>query len=131
MSWAVGMTFEPVVKPPITRELLAQYADASGDRNPVHLDEAFATAAGFPTVIVHGMLSMAFLADFVETQVAGSRYRVRRFKTRFRRVLFPGDVLRCEGTVRRALPGGGWLVAVSAIDQKGKVAVDGEAEVVP
>jgi acyl dehydratase len=131
MSWAVGMTFEPVEKPPITRELLAQYADASGDRNPVHLDDAFATSAGFPTVIVHGMLSMAFLADFVETQVAGSRYRVRRFKTRFRRVTFPGDALRCEGKVRQALPGGGWLVAVSAINQKGEVAVDGEAEVVP
>lgn len=131
MSWTVGMAFEPVQKSPITRELLAEYADASGDRNPVHLDDAFATSAGFPTVIVHGMLSMAFLADFVETTVAGTSYRVRRFKTRFRRVTFPGDALRCEGKVRQALPDGGWLVSVAAVNQRGEVTVDGEAEIVP
>ncbi len=131
MTWSEGMTFAAVEKPPITRDLLAQYADASGDRNPVHLDDAFATSAGFPSVIVHGMLSMAFLADFVEATIAGTPYRVRRFKTRFRRVTFPGDALRVEGKVRKSLADGGWLVAVSAVNQKGEVTVDGEAEVVP
>ena len=43
----------------IDRALLKQYADASGDQNPIHQDEAFAKSVGLPDVIAHGMLTMA------------------------------------------------------------------------
>ena len=41
----------------INRRLLVEYADASGDQNPIHQDEAFAKSVGLPDVIAHGMLS--------------------------------------------------------------------------
>lgn len=50
-----------LVTPPVTRAMLALYAGASGDHNPIHIDSDAAVAAGLDDVIAHGMLSMAFL----------------------------------------------------------------------
>ena len=49
----------------ITRADLVAYAAASGDQNPIHQDEAVATAVGLPGVIAHGMLTMALAARAV------------------------------------------------------------------
>ena len=50
---------------PITRSMLAEYADASGDNNELHLSDAAAQRAGHPEVIAQGMLSMAFVGRWV------------------------------------------------------------------
>jgi acyl dehydratase len=54
----------------LDRALLKQYADASGDQNPIHQNEEFAVSVGLPNVIAHGMLTMAlvgkYLSDFAE-----------------------------------------------------------------
>ena len=49
----------------VNRALLKQYADASGDQNPIHQDEAFAKSVGLPDVIAHGMLTMALVGKYV------------------------------------------------------------------
>ena len=54
----VGMTLPEKVFY-IDRALLKAYADASGDQNPIHQNEAFALSVGLPNVISHGMLTMA------------------------------------------------------------------------
>lgn len=131
MSWGVGQPLKAVVKPAITREQLVEYAEASGDKNPIHLDEAFAKEAGFPSVIVHGMLSMAFLADVVGANFPEHAYRLVRMKTRFRKVTFPGDVLTCDGKVKSVTPEGRLVVSLAATNQKGELTTDGEAEVAP
>ena len=66
----------------IDRELLKQYADASGDQNPIHQDEAFAKSVGLPDVIAHGMLTMALVGKFVSDWAGGSS-AVKEFSTRF------------------------------------------------
>ncbi len=66
----------------IDRELLKKYADASGDQNPIHQDEAFAKSVGLPDVIAHGMLTMALAGKFVSDWAGGSS-AVREFSTRF------------------------------------------------
>jgi acyl dehydratase len=129
MAWAVGQSLEQLKKPSLTREQLKAYAAASGDNNPIHLEEAFAKAAGFPSVIVHGMLSMAFQADHLQSNFPPDRYRVKRLKARFRKVTYPGDVLQCEGVVRKVLPDGGLVVSLLTRNQNGEVTSDGEAEV--
>ena len=55
----VGQTFSAVVAENLTRTQIVQYAGASGDYNPLHTDEVFATqVAGYPGVFAHGMLTM-------------------------------------------------------------------------
>ena len=49
----------------INRELLVAYANASGDQNPIHQDEAFAKSVGLPDVIAHGMLTMALAGKYL------------------------------------------------------------------
>ena len=54
-----GQTFEAVVAENLSRTQIVQYAGASGDYNPLHTDEVFATqVAGYPSVFAHGMLTM-------------------------------------------------------------------------
>ena len=45
-----------------TKEQIAAYAEASGDHNPIHLDDDFARSVGLPGLIAHGMLQMGLLA---------------------------------------------------------------------
>ncbi len=66
----------------INRDLLKQYADASGDQNPIHQDEAFAKSVGLPDVIAHGMLTMALAGKYISDWVGGSQ-TVKEFAARF------------------------------------------------
>src|SRR5580692_1057890 len=106
MNHRVGEELRTLVKPAFTREHLKDYAEASGDKNLIHLDEEFARQSGFPSVIVHGMLSMALIADQVLFNFPENEFWVRRLKSRFRKVTFPGDELICGGSVRKVLEDG-------------------------
>jgi acyl dehydratase len=66
----------------IDRALLKQYADASGDQNPIHQDEAFAKSVGLPDVIAHGMLTMALAGKYI-SDWAGGTQNVKEFSARF------------------------------------------------
>src|ERR1700737_1509144 len=82
----------------VTVEQIRQYAEASGDRNPIHLDDGFARSAGLPGVIAHGMLMMAFANQMV-TDWLGDRSLLKRLQGRFARMVLPGDDGTCSGTV--------------------------------
>lgn len=100
---APGTTLEPITRGPISRSQIARFAAATGDFNPIHTDEAFAQKVGFPSVIAHGPLTLAFL-----TQALGHNFgpeRVRTVAAQFRAPILPGDTLRVEGTVTEV--GGG------------------------
>jgi meromycolic acid (3R)-3-hydroxyacyl-[acyl-carrier protein] dehydratase HadB len=82
----------------VTVEQIRQYAEASGDRNPIHLDESFARSAGLPGVIAHGMLTMAFANQMV-TDWLGNRSLLKSLHGRFAGMVVPGDAVTCSGTV--------------------------------
>jgi acyl dehydratase len=82
---------------PITRTDIVRYQGASGDMNPIHHDEGFARDAGFPTVFSVGMLQAGLLATFATDWLGAAN--VRRFATRFREQVWPGDTLVCSGVV--------------------------------
>ncbi|MBO0854087.1 MAG: hypothetical protein J2P18_10000 [Nocardia sp.] len=82
---------------PLTRTDFVRYQGASGDFNPIHHDENFAKAAGFPTVFSVGMLQAGYLATYV-TEIFGPA-NIRRFTVQFREQVWPDDVLACTGTV--------------------------------
>jgi acyl dehydratase len=74
----------------INRALLVAYANASGDQNPIHQDEAFAKSVGLPDVIAHGMLTMALTGKYL-SDVAGSQ-NVIEFSAKFiKPVVVPSD----------------------------------------
>ncbi len=66
----------------IDRALLKQYADASGDQNPIHQNEEFAVSVGLPNVIAHGMLTMALVGKYV-SDFAGGSAKVIEYSARF------------------------------------------------
>jgi acyl dehydratase len=73
-----------------TKEQIAAYAAASGDHNPIHLDDDFARSVGLPGVIAHGMLQMG-IAVTVAAEAAGGGDRLRRVVCRFAGMVVPGD----------------------------------------
>ncbi len=98
---AIGQELTPLVKPPITLEQLRRYAEASGDNNPIHLDAEAAHRVGLDSVIAHGMLSMAFLGQFVNQQIADvPGARIAELKVRFTNMVRLGDTLTCLGRVK-------------------------------
>ncbi|MDQ6691141.1 MAG: MaoC family dehydratase N-terminal domain-containing protein [Candidatus Dormibacteraeota bacterium] len=102
----------------VTREQITAYAAASGDRNPIHLDDEFARSVGLPGVIAHGMLGMAQLANFV-VQWAGDHRRLRLLRCRFAGIVRPGDVISFSGQASEVRDG---LVQLelSAKNQRGE-----------
>jgi acyl dehydratase len=88
----VGDTREETVVDDLTRTQLVMYAGASGDYNPLHSDEVFATqVAGFPGVFAHGMLTMALTGRALTDWVGEDR--LLTFGVRFRGQVWPGDTL--------------------------------------
>jgi acyl dehydratase len=86
---SVGDVVGPVTVP-VGRETLVAYANASGDQNPIHQDEAFARSVGLPDVIAHGMLTMA-LGGRVVTDWAGDPGAVVEYGVRFTRPVVVAD----------------------------------------
>lgn len=89
----------PEVRHTFTREEIAGYAEASGDRNPIHLDDEFARRVGLPGVIAHGMLQMGLLANVAVAAAGGDPSRVRRLSVRFAGMVEPGDEVVFGGEV--------------------------------
>src|SRR5881398_1879615 len=98
MGWNVGDTHETVVVDHLKRTQIVQYAGASGDYNPLHTDEVFATkVAGYPTVFAHGMLTMGMTGTLLTDTVGDGR--LTRFGGRFTSQVWPGDTLKAVATV--------------------------------
>jgi len=123
----VGDELPPLVKSPVDRVQIARYAGASGDFGPLHVDEPFAKNAGFPSVLVPGMLAMGFLGELAVEWLRGAR--PRRFTSRFVKIIWPGDVITSRGRVadRRFEEGGRYLVDIElwAENQRGELVVRG------
>ena len=115
-----GQALPPLTKH-VTVEQIRQYAEASGDRNPIHLDESFARSAGLPGVIAHGMLTMAFANQMV-TDWLGDRSLLKSLHGRFAGMVVPGDDVTCSGTVASKDDGARRVVIVSGLLQSGDVA---------
>ena len=100
-----GQTFSAVVVEDLKRTQIVQYAGASGDYNPLHTDEVFATqVAGYPSVFAHGMLTMGMTSRMVTDLVGDGR--LLTFGGRFTSQVFPGDDLTVTATVVAVRAGG-------------------------
>lgn len=93
--WNVGDELGERTLPPIRREQLRLYAEASGDHNPIHLSDEAAEAAGLPGVIAHGMLTVATMGLLFSPHLEYGH--VKTFRSRFSGMVTPGDALTVGG----------------------------------
>jgi acyl dehydratase len=93
-----GMELGEVVLGPIERLDIVRYAGASGDFNPIHIDEGYAKRTGAPTVFAMGMLPAGYLAHALSDWFGGPHH-LRRYKVRFTTRVWPGDEIVCTAKV--------------------------------
>jgi acyl dehydratase len=126
---AVGDTHEAIVVEDLKRTQIVQYAGASGDFNPLHTDELFATAAaGNPSVFAHGMLTMGMTGKMLTDWVGADR--VTHFGGRFTGQVWPGDTLTAVATVQaiREEDSEHFIdVTISTVNQDGRDVFSGRA----
>ncbi len=106
--------------------LTNRYAGASGDFNPIHIDEELARSIGLPGRILHGLWTMAQVAR-AQTEAAGGPAQLRRLAVQFRGMGIPEQEIVVSGTVREATDGRALIDTVA--EQGGKQIIrNAEAE---
>ncbi|HEY3552822.1 MAG TPA: MaoC/PaaZ C-terminal domain-containing protein [Solirubrobacterales bacterium] len=108
-----------------------RYAGASGDFNPIHIDEEFAKAVGLPRTILHGLYGMGLVAMANAAGLAGGDPRaLKRLKVQFRGMGFPEQEIVVSGTVKSVE---GDRVVVDTVAKQGDTELikNAEAELEP
>lgn len=93
-----GKTLNPVVKH-ITQERINFYAEASGDFNPIHVDESFAAKTPLGGTIAHGMLNLAYVSEMMTSAFGRSWVSGGRLRAKFKESARPGDTLTITGKI--------------------------------
>jgi len=94
-----------------------------GDRNPLHVDPAFAAAAGFPAPILHGLATYGIVCKaLTDTLLDGDASRVRGFGVRFAGVVYPGETLRTQAWA----DGDRYLVSTTVVERDAPALADAE-----
>jgi acyl dehydratase len=125
----VGDELPALAKSPIDRVQLSRYAGASGDYNPVHVDEVYAKSVGMPSVYAPGMLVMGMLGQLVSDWGRGGQ--LRRYNVRFIKMVWPADTVVCKGRVTdRHGASGRYFAEIDlwAENQRGELVMKGAAQ---
>ena len=128
-----GVPEVPPLSRRITQEGIRRYAEASGDYNPIHVDEEYARATPFGGTIAHGMLVLAYLSEMMAGAFGHDWLAGGRLKVRFRAPARPGDTLTARAEPRQARQASGDRVfeyGIECCNQRGETLVSGTAVVV-
>jgi 3-hydroxybutyryl-CoA dehydratase len=113
----------------LTQPMLNAYADASGDHNPLHIDEAFAKTTPMGGTIAHGMLVLSFISEMMAGAFGQQWLATGSLDVRFRAPARPGDTVTARATAQE--PKDGRLrYAVEVVSEGGELLISGTAEVV-
>jgi 3-hydroxybutyryl-CoA dehydratase len=124
-----GKTFNPVVKH-ITQEKINLYAEASGDFNPIHIDESFAAKTPLGGTIAHGMLGLAYVSEMMTSAFGESWLSGGKLRAKFKEPARPGDTLTVSGKINCIEQKDDVSYAdcgFECLNQKGEMIVTGEA----
>ncbi len=90
------LLFRKIIRVPT--DITYRYAEASGDRNPIHTDDRIAKAAGLKGIIVHGLCILSLtMRSIIECYLDGDPTKLKRLGSRFASPVYPGDVLMVDG----------------------------------
>jgi 3-hydroxybutyryl-CoA dehydratase len=113
----------------ITQEKINLYAEASGDFNPIHVDESFAAKTPLGGTIAHGMLSLAYVSEMMTSAFGRSWLSEGKLRARFKEPARPGDTLTINGKIDCVEQKGGVSYANCSFEcrnQNGETIVTGE-----
>lgn len=111
----------------LTQTMLNGYADASGDHNPIHIDEEFARTTPMGGTIAHGMLVLSFISEMMTGAFRERWLESGSLDVRFRAPARPGDTVTASATPQE--PKDGRLrYAVECVSQTGEQLITGTAE---
>jgi 3-hydroxybutyryl-CoA dehydratase len=113
----------------VTEPDIAGFAEITGDRNPVHLDQAYAESTAFGTRIAHGMLSAGYMSAVIGTQLPGPGAIYLSQSLRFRRPVRVGDTVVARVEVAAINTHRARVTLLTTCRVNGEVVVDGEAEI--
>lgn len=127
-----GDELNPVRKQ-ITQEKINQYAEASGDFNPLHIDPDFAKGTFYGGTIAHGLLSLAYISEMMTKAFAKGWLAGGKLTVSFLAPVRPGDTITARGLVKQKKEEGGQRQVVCEVyceNQKGEKVVFGEASAI-
>lgn len=113
----------------VTEADILMFAGVSGDTNPVHLDEEFASSTMFGGRIAHGMLSAAFISTVFGTRLPGPGCIYLSQTLKFKAPVKPGDTVVASVTVKGLNPEKRRALFTTTCTVKGKDVLTGEAEI--
>lgn len=130
----IGSRAERIVH--VSDATIETFAAVSGDRNPVHLDDAYAATTPFRGRVAHGMLTAAFFSALLANDLPGPGVIYLGQKLRFTAPVRPGDDVRCEVEVtawdedrrRATLATRAWVGETQVVDGEASVLVPAEAD---
>lgn len=129
--WPVGAEL-PSKSRTVTQEMLRNYAAASGDFNPIHIDPDFAATTPFERPIAHGMLLLAYIMEMLTTTFGADWITSGQLKVRFRKPAFVDGSVTAWGTVKKVDATSGSLqITVGCRDEDGDDLVTGTAQIKP
>jgi 3-hydroxybutyryl-CoA dehydratase len=112
----------------ITQPRINSYANASGDHNPIHINEAFARNTPFEGTIAHGMLILALIGEMMNVSLGEDWRRSGKLKVRFKAATRPGDTITASASLSKENAGRAEY-AVQCATQTGEVVIEGRASV--
>lgn len=115
----------------LTQPMLQQYADASGDHNPIHIDEAFAKTTPMGGTIAHGMLVLSAISRMMTAAFGEKWLSTGTLEVRFRAPARPGDTVTARAKPVDGAGEGRQRYSVECVNQKDDLLIAGTAEVAP
>lgn len=118
----------PVVRP-LSQQMLNDYAQASGDHNPIHTDEAFAKTTPMGGTIAHGMLVLSTISTMMTAAFGQKWLTTGTLDVRFRAPARPTDTVTARAKPADGAAEGRQRYSVECVNENGEVLIAGTAEV--
>jgi 3-hydroxybutyryl-CoA dehydratase len=118
----------PIVRQ-LSQAMIDAYAEASGDRNPIHIDQEFARSTPMGGTIAHGMLVLAFVSEMMTAAFGDAWLSGGALDVRFRAPARPGDTITARARALEPRDGSA-RYAVECVSQSDEVLISGTAEVI-
>ena len=122
----------PDIKRVVMQENINQHAEASGDFNPIHIDEEFARKTLVGGTIAHGMLVLAYISQLMTDAFGKGWVDSGKLNVRFKAPAYPGDILTISGKISRIEKSDDQTLVkceVLVTNQNGETVITGETKV--